>query len=158
MRLFVDTGAWFALNDRKDRHHAAASRFLESFGTEPVLLFTTDYIVDEAVTLLRFKISHREAVAFLKFISQSAQVSFEQVTEGHLKRAGAIFSRYQDKLWSFTDCVSFAFMEERGLADAFTFDSNFAQFGLRVHPSDTRSGADRTQELIPKRKQTKESR
>lgn len=66
MKLFVDTSAWFALNDRRDRHHAEATRFLESFKSEPVLFSTTDYIVDETVTLLRYKISHREALAFLR--------------------------------------------------------------------------------------------
>jgi hypothetical protein len=73
-------------------------------------------------------------VSFLRLVSKSSQIACEQVTPDHLKRAEEIFSQYRDKYWSFTDCVSFAFMEERGLKDAFTFDLNFSQFGMRVHP------------------------
>lgn len=134
MRMFVDTSAWFALNDRKDQHHDEAVTFIRSLRATPVLLFTTDYIVDETVTLLRFRVSHREALAFLRLFAGSPQILREQVTLDHLKRAAEIFRRYRDKLWSFTDCVSFAFMEEKGLDDAFAFDANFSQFGVRVHP------------------------
>jgi uncharacterized protein len=135
MRIFVDTSAWFALNSRKDRHHKQARDFIASIKTSPILFLTTDYIVDETLTLLRFKVSHRDALAFLRLLSRSPQIAREQVTPDHLKRAEDIFSRYRDKPWSFTDCVSFAFMEEKGLEDAFAFDENFSQFGMRVHPT-----------------------
>jgi uncharacterized protein len=135
MRIFVDTSAWFALNSRKDQHHQHARDFITSIKTGPVLFLTTDYIVDETLTLLRFKISHREAVSFLRVLSRSPRIAYEQVTPDHLKRAEAIFSRYRDKPWSFTDCVSFAFMEEKGLEDAFAFDENFSQYGMRLHPA-----------------------
>jgi len=45
------------------------------------------------------------------------------------------FRKYSEKRWSYTDCVSFAYMDEIGLEDAFTFDRNFAQYGKRVHPA-----------------------
>jgi predicted nucleic acid-binding protein len=73
--------------------------------------------------------------AFLGLLWRSPQIARQQVTLDHLKRAEEIYSRYRDKSWSFTDCVSFAFMEERGLEDVFAFDENFSQFGLRVHPA-----------------------
>jgi predicted nucleic acid-binding protein len=136
MRLFVDTSAWFALNARNDAHHKRAKAFLHTLKSEPVLLITNDYIIDETATLLRLKVSHRSAVAFLSLFSRSRQIVREQATAEHVERAEAIFSRYSDKLWSFTDCVSFAFMEAKGLKDAFTFDANFSHFGMRVHPAD----------------------
>ncbi len=134
MRVFVDTSAWFALNDRRDHHHDRAVAFMQGLREKPALFLTTDYIVDETLTLLRFKVSRRQAMAFLRLFAGSSQVTREQVSPDHLKRAEEIFARYRDKLWSFTDCVSFAFMEEKGLEDAFAFDSNFEQFGVRVHP------------------------
>lgn len=134
MRIFVDTSAWFALNDRKDQNHKKARKFVESLKADPVLFFTTDYVVDETLTLLRFKVSHRAAASFIRMFSQSQQIIREQAVADHLKRAEEIFLQYKDKLWSFTDCVSFAFMEEKGLKDAFSFDINFSQFGMYVHP------------------------
>jgi uncharacterized protein len=134
MKMFVDTSAWFALNDRKDQHHARAVAFMQRLKVNPVLFLTTDYIVDETVALLRFKVSHQEVLSFLQLFERSTQIIREQVTPEHLRRAEEIFSGYRDKRWSFTDCVSFAFMEEKDLEDAFVFDANFSQFGIRVHP------------------------
>ena len=48
--IFVDTGAWFASVVPLDRDHAAAACWL-SQNTQP--LITTDYIVDETMTLLK---------------------------------------------------------------------------------------------------------
>ena len=132
MKMFVDSGAWYALADAADEHHRAATEFVRQL--DAVFLLTTDYIVDETVTLLLFGLSHRAAVAFLRSVHRSARLSCEQVTPDHLRRAEHIFTRYSDKRWSFTDCVSFAFMEDHGLKDAFTFDGNFEEFGLRMHP------------------------
>jgi predicted nucleic acid-binding protein len=36
--------------------------------------------------------------------------------------AWQIFVRYDDQLFSFTDCTSFALMRSLGIGDAFTFD------------------------------------
>jgi predicted nucleic acid-binding protein len=135
MRIFVDTSAWFALNNRKDQHHQQAVNFIADHRSSPILFLTNDYVIDETVTLLRFKVSHREAAAFLRLFSRSRQLVCEQVTPEDIKRAEEIFLHYRDKSWSFTDCVSFAFMEERDLQDAFAFDANFSQFGVLVHPS-----------------------
>jgi predicted nucleic acid-binding protein len=49
---------------------------------------------------------------------------------------------YRDKPLSFTDCVSFAVMEGKGLKDAFTFDANFSQFGMCGHPADPLKNAE----------------
>ncbi len=134
MRLFVDTGAWFALNSRSDENHRTAAEFVHRFKKEPVLFYTTDYVVDETVTLLRFKASHSQAVGFLDFLAQSANLALAQVTGELVGRAEGIFRTYTDKRWSFTDCVSFAFMDELGLEEAFCFDQNFAQYGKILCP------------------------
>ena len=50
--IFVDTVAWFASVVPSDRDHAAATRW-PSQNTQP--LITTDYIVDETLTLLKVR-------------------------------------------------------------------------------------------------------
>jgi len=135
MRLFVDAGAWFALRCRSDQDHVRAGDFFRGLEAEPFLLYTTDYVVDEAVTLIRERVSHRDAVAFLDMIGRTPQITRRHVEPGLLDKAEAILRRYSDKRWSYTDCVSFAYMDEIGLDDAFTFDRNFAQYGKRVHPA-----------------------
>ena len=48
--IFVDTGAWFASVIPTDPDHAAARDWLAA-NTAPLL--TTDYVIDETLTLLR---------------------------------------------------------------------------------------------------------
>ncbi len=49
-----------------------------------------------------------------------------------MKEAWKVFAAYQDKGWSFTDCVSRVVMERMGIVSAFAFDEHFRQFGT-VH-------------------------
>jgi hypothetical protein len=50
--IFVDTGAWFASVVPWDANHAAAVAWL---GQNREILITTDYILDETLTLLRVR-------------------------------------------------------------------------------------------------------
>ncbi len=47
--IFVDTGAWFAAFVPNDADHSAADAWLE---TNTDLLVTTDYVIDELLTLM----------------------------------------------------------------------------------------------------------
>ncbi len=135
MRLFVDTSAWFALIDKSDQNHRRARQFLNQLRQTPVLFYLTDYIVDETTTLLRVRVSHRRALAFLDYVKTSRQIIRTHVTPDLLAEAEVLFRRYQDKKWSYTDCVSFAFMDQGELQDAFSFDANFAEYGKQIHPA-----------------------
>ena len=50
--IFVDTGAWFAAFVPNDPDHVAADAWLEA-NHKP--LVTTDYVVDELLTLLKMR-------------------------------------------------------------------------------------------------------
>ena len=53
-------------------------------------------------------------------------------TRGDVASAWTIFQKYTDKDWSFTDCVSFAFMKRTRLSRALSTDRHFDQYaGLR---------------------------
>ena len=60
-RIFVDTGGWYAAIAQKDHDHDAAKQFLL---TNTLPLITSDYIMDETVTLLSSRIGHNYAVNF----------------------------------------------------------------------------------------------
>ena len=60
----------------------------------------------------------------------------EWVSEADFFAAYAPFIRYNDKDWSFTDCVSRAVMSRLNIKSAFAFDVHFRQFGnLKVVPA-----------------------
>ncbi len=137
MRLFVDTGAWCALYDRSDVHHARASAFLQEIKRQKAQLITSDYVLDESLTLLRFRAGHKEAVEFGRWVLQSQLVKVINADEKTWQSAWDLFVRYDDKPFSFTDCTSFAIMRQLGLLNAFAFDRNFEQAGFVMLPSES---------------------
>jgi predicted nucleic acid-binding protein len=124
--IFVDTGAWFALFVREDPDHRAATTWLVQ-NEEP--LTTSDYVIDELLTLLRVRGQGKRAVEVGKglFAEQLATVFW--VTPEDVYQAWDFFSNFTDKGWSFTDCVSRAVMERMEVKRAFAFDRHFSQFG-----------------------------
>src|SRR5438105_5986995 len=101
--IFVDTGAWFAAFVPNDPHHDLARGWLDS-NTEP--LFTTDYVLDELLTLLRVRGEQSRAFILGEQILSESIVSLHLVTVRELQLAFEIFRKFDDKEWSFTDCVS----------------------------------------------------
>lgn len=126
MPIFVDTGAWFAYFVRRDPDNEAAVEWMEH-NRKP--LVTTDYVLDELVTLLKLRESQQVAVAAGDLLWQEHAVYLERLTAHDLAVAWDIFRRFGDKQWSFTDCTSKVVMERLDVSEAFAFDHHFEQFG-----------------------------
>jgi predicted nucleic acid-binding protein len=124
--IFVDTSAWFAVYSSLDVNHAAGVQAIRAFN-EP--LVTSDYIVDETLTLLRARGENRRATAFGKRVIDGNWARIVVVTEHDFAGAWQVFQRFSDKEWSFTDCTSRVIMERLGIQRAFAFDDHFRQFG-----------------------------
>jgi predicted nucleic acid-binding protein len=130
--IFVDTGAWFALFVPFDPDHAAAVRW-SAANVEP--LVTTDYVVDETLTLLRVRGERRRALRAADELFQGQLARIELLTRDDILAAWQVFLRFSDKDWSFTDCTSRVVMERLQIKTAFAFDHHFRQFGtVRVGP------------------------
>src|SRR5512135_1810757 len=109
--VFIDTGAWFARFVPTDPDYAAAKSWLDS-NTQS--LITTDYVVDELLTLLQIRGEYRRALEIGPRILHGEVCDLEWVTPLDVEEAWNVFSTYQDKGWSFTDCVSRVVMGRRG--------------------------------------------
>jgi len=137
MRLFIDTTAFVALQDEDDKEHKTALDYREKVrrGKTPFrALYTSNYILDEVFTLLRLKLSHQSAVAFEENVKRSKILRILRVTPEIENKAWNIFKKYNDKDFSFTDCTSFALMEQEAISTAFTFDKHFQQYGFQTVP------------------------
>jgi hypothetical protein len=128
--VFVDTAGFLALWDASDEHHDAAIRLQDQLRKKRRRFLTTDYVVDETVTLLLVRHSHVAATDFLQTIEHSEAMRLEWTGPDRFHNASAFFRRHGDKPWSFTDCVSFTVMAELRVTDAFTTDHHFKQAGL----------------------------
>lgn len=130
--IFVDTSAWFASVVPWDVDHQAATAWL-SGNTEPLL--TSDYVVDETLTLLRARGESARALAVGQEFFEGQLVTVHRLREAELREAWEIFRRFADKEWSFTDCTSRVLMEQQSITRAFAFDHHVHQFGtIRVVP------------------------
>ncbi len=58
----------------------------------------------------------------------------ESVSASVHDRAWQIFRRTADQDFSFTDCTSFALIEEHRLEMAFTLDRGFRKYGISIVP------------------------
>ena len=132
--LFVDTAGWMGCVDAADPDHEAACAARDDWLEHEGLLITSDYIIDETLTLLRLRLGLGTAEEWWHGIAASRRVVRELVHEERAERARGIFFRYRDKDFSFTDCTSFALMRELRIREALTTDKHFQQAGYQMLP------------------------
>jgi predicted nucleic acid-binding protein len=130
--IFVDSSAWFAVYSLRDSNHSIATATIHSLQSE---LVTSDYVIDETLTLLRARNEDQRAIAFGNRVIEGNWVNIVRIEDADFADAWTIFRTYSDKGWSFTDCTSRVLMERLGITKAFAFDEHFRQFGMvRVVP------------------------
>lgn len=71
--IFVDAGALFAYTVPDDQHHAQARRWVRQ---NRVPLITTDYIIDETLTLLRARGQSDRAVQLGNYCSAEGWLAY----------------------------------------------------------------------------------
>ncbi len=132
--IFIDSGAWVALADTRDQFHS------EAVGVYPRVLqqwkyqVTTELVIAEAYTMIRRRLGHAAGIRFLESLRKSPRLIKIYCDAALDARAEAILRRYADQDFSFADAVSFAVMQERGIAEAFAFDQHFRTAGFALLP------------------------
>jgi predicted nucleic acid-binding protein len=95
---------------------------------------TTDYVVDETLTLVRMRLGLDAAETWWRQVDGSQRLQWEFISLARADKARGLFFRYRDKDFSFTDCTSFVVMRELRLREALTTDRHFVQAGFSVKP------------------------
>lgn len=138
MKIFIDTSAWVALENKKDIHYYEAIAFKEEIKTKHYRLYTSNFIMDETYTLLLANIGYEKTIEFarrIKELKNKGLLHIIQVTENIEEAGWIIFERFnKDKFWSFTDCTSKAIMEILDINESFSFDKDFEQMGFIRRP------------------------
>ncbi len=134
--VFVDTGAWFAIQAVDDEHHGEARHALPAVLQASRTLVTSNLVIGETYTLLRLTRGYREAKRFLDTLAQSQKLERLFLTEHIERQAYEILHRYDDHPFSYVDATSFAFMRRRRVRHAFAFDVHFRTAGFLRIPVD----------------------
>lgn len=134
--IFVDSGAWIALLDQRDRFHKLAVEFQRELRQGRYgRMVTTDYVLDESVTYLRLHEGGESLREFRRVLSESESIQVVWTPPDRFWETWRRFEERPDKRWSFTDCLSFVTMESLEIPRAFGFDTDFVQAGFELLPA-----------------------
>ena len=128
--VFVDTGAWVALRYGRDQYHERARKLAERLQGERLGLVTTEWVLGEAVTLLKARGAVEQALALGEALLGGRLGHLVESTIERRVRAWELFVRYKDRRVGWVDCASFAVMDELGLRHFFGFDDDFTRAGF----------------------------
>ena len=91
--VFMDTAGFLALWDAADEHHGRALRLQSELVRKGRRFLTTDYVIDETVTLLLMRHSHAAAADFLQTVTTSESLQLHWVTADRFHAAAAFFAQ-----------------------------------------------------------------
>ena len=133
--VLVDSSANLALLDVRYSNNSSAISIQRRLLSERWRTYTTNFVVAESHALILGRLNRRAAGLFLSTTDRAivaGLLTLIRIEPDDEVRARSIIARYDDKDFSLTDALSFAVMERAGIPAAFTFDSDFAQYGLDV--------------------------
>lgn len=135
-RVFLDTSAWVAAVNPRDRYHVPAAQEYRSALTQGQVFLTTNLVLAETYVMLCRRMG--DAVALDLLDRMRSDPSHEVVwSTPDLEREAVdrwLRPRLGQRL-SLADAVSFEVMRREGLRTAFTFDGDFAAAGFDLIPA-----------------------
>ena len=108
--VIVDSGAWLALANRRDRHHARVREVLA--GVREALVCTTPVLTETSHLLL----ARLGTDALLRFINSWVAGAFQvfELTTGHAPRVAALMKKYDDLPMDLADASLVVLAEHLG--------------------------------------------
>jgi len=133
-KLFVDTAGWMSLADAADPQHKDCMEVRDNWLRHGGILVTSDYVMDETLTLIRMRIGIDAAEKWWDQVGETQRVIWEWIDAERAEKARSWFFRWRDKSFSFTDCTSFVIMRELSVKKALTGDGHFKEAGFDILP------------------------
>jgi len=137
VKLFMDTWGWLTLRDKHESRHEEMKLFYRQFRAQNGIIYTSDYVLDETITLLFRRLPFESAKGSLAKIDTAIKNGYVQltwVTPERFEKAKTLRLKYHDKpRISFTDLTSMAVMKEIGVTDVVTGDEHFEHVGMGFH-------------------------
>lgn len=131
-QVFGDTSFFFALVAKRDPAHRPAVTAYEKLLRTGARVITTDYVVDETLTLTKARIDARTSLSLLDRMERSESIDLQILTNERFLASKQYFRKHSDHDYSFTDCTSFVVMDELDIRAALTTDRHFAEAGFEM--------------------------
>ena len=133
--LFVDTSAWIPLLLKRHADHSRVRTVLLKAVRVGGRAVTTNLVLAETFTFLRYRGHFEVALQFIRAVRKPPNIVVTSTEELEQRAAMDWLQRFEDQDFSFTDSVSFAVMQDRGITRALTLDHHFLAAGFEVVPS-----------------------
>jgi predicted nucleic acid-binding protein len=128
--IFIDTSGFYALLVRGDDRHDKARHAMRNAAKKKRRFVTTDYVLDEAATLLMARSGSTVIPALFESVSASKACRVVWMDLERFEKTKGLFIKNIDKGWSFTDCFSFIVMRDLRLSEALSKDAHFKAAGF----------------------------
>lgn len=135
--IFVDTGAWIGLAVARDHTHPSAVTFAKEIADRGRQMLTTNYVLLESHTRIRYDDGHSKAMMFEALIQEMVRrrkLTVLWINPEIHELALQVFRKYSDQELSIVDCSSIVVARARKIRDIFGFDSDFAKLGFTLRP------------------------
>ena len=133
-KLFIDTWGWVAIHNKREPRHAEVNRFYRNFRFEKGEVYTTDYVLDETITLLFRRLPFdlaRDSLTLLNESFEKGYLNLEWISPERFEEAKQLRLKFVDKpMISFTDFTSMAIMKGLDIKLVLTGDEHFEQVGM----------------------------
>ena len=133
-RLVVDTWGWLSLADDREPRHRQVREIVAELGRAGGTAVTTDYILDETLTLVFRRLPFVRARRFMTTLDgaeRDGTLHVEPVGAERFAGAKTLRLRFRDKPdISFTDLTTMVVMHELRLTRILTADEHFRHVGL----------------------------
>jgi uncharacterized protein len=134
MNAFIDTWGFKALIDGNEPLHSAVELFIKDSWANKNKIFTSDYVLDETITLLSGKLPFDKVKEFIEKISDArirGNLYLLWVNEDVFNESIRYRLKFSDKSKiSFTDFTSMVLMKKNGIDDVITADKHFNDVGM----------------------------
>ena len=127
--VFADSFFFLALVNAHDEAHEKAIRACQQ--TDQILV-TTGWVITEVADGLSRVPNRAQVSEFLNALKNDPEVEIILPSRELFEMGLELYSKYGDKGWTLTDCISFVAMKEEGISDALTGDPHFAQAGFNI--------------------------
>jgi hypothetical protein len=123
MAVFLDTGIFFGAFNEDDKYHLdALGIYISAFSGKFGAVYTSDYVIDEAATLLKVKATPIVALKFLKSAVESDMLII-RMDDKLFKDACRTFEEYIERPGlSFTDATTIAILRFLQIPKLASFD------------------------------------
>ena len=134
MSVFIDTWGFKAFIDRLEPDHIEVKVLLEDLWENGEEVVTSDYILDETITLISVRLPFDKVKEFIKYVEQAYQEGYIKllwIQEEYFYDAKKFRLKYNDKpRISFTDFTTMAVMKRRNITRIITKDRHFEEVGM----------------------------